>query len=84
MVHNAFRDLHMTVEAMIAEGDKVIVQSMIRGLHQGDYLGVPATSREVAIAATDIFRIADGKLAEHWGIQDNVGWRSQLGVLPPS
>ncbi|HET7093444.1 MAG TPA: ester cyclase, partial [Thermomicrobiales bacterium] len=57
--------------------------SMWRGSHQGDFFGIPATGREFAMTAIDILRIANGKVAEHWGNEDDLGMLSQLGVITP-
>jgi steroid delta-isomerase-like uncharacterized protein len=79
---SAFPDLQITIEDMIAEGDKVVVRSAMSGTHQGEFMGIPATGNKVAFGVIDIVRVADGKVAEHWGQTDAMGMMQQLGVIP--
>ncbi len=72
----------VTVDEMIAEGDRVMVRWTSRGTHQGEYFGVPPTNKQVAYSGINIFRIADGKIAEIWDIYDRLWLWQQLGVLP--
>jgi predicted ester cyclase len=60
----AWGDWRMTVDEMIAEGDQVAVCWTFHGAHQGEYFGVPATGRPVTYSGLNIFRIADGRIAE--------------------
>lgn len=74
----AFPDLKATVEAMIAEGDKVVAYKTLRGTHRGEWLGIPASGRAVEFRIVSIYRIRDGKLSEFWGVQDEATLRRQL------
>lgn len=77
----AFPDLHVTVEDLIAEGDRVAARVTVRGTHQGTLLGrLPATGKAATWPGIDIFRIADGKIAERWNCRDLVSLLEQLGV----
>lgn len=78
----AFPDLHITIEELLAEGDTVMARHTIRGRHQGELMGIPPTNRTMTIAAMEIYRIADGKLAEQWVVLDALGMMQQLGVIP--
>ena len=80
--HAAFLDVKWTVESAIAEGDRVAVQLVYRATHTGDFFGIPATDKAVEVRGTHILRIADGKIAEHWGNDDDLGLMRQLGVVP--
>jgi steroid delta-isomerase-like uncharacterized protein len=82
MFRAAFPDLQITIEEMIAEGDKVAVRAVGRGTHQGELMGIPPTGRSVTVALMDINRIADGQLVERWGETDMLGMLQQLGVIP--
>jgi steroid delta-isomerase-like uncharacterized protein len=72
-------DYHVT--KIVAEGDTVWAYGTYSGTQQGDWLGIPATHQSYRIAAVDIFRIQDGKLAEHWDVIDIYGLFKQLGVI---
>ena len=82
-VRAAFPDGRMTVEDMIAEGDKVVTRYTSRGTHKGDFMGIPATGKEIVVTGIVISRIAKGKIAEDWEEFDGVGLFQQLGVIPP-
>jgi len=79
-----FSDWRMTVEDMIAEGDKVAVRFTLRFKHTGDFQGIPATGKQVTLSGIEILHIKSGKLAEHWEQFDMLGLMQQLGAVPPS
>jgi predicted ester cyclase len=78
----AFPDLHVTVEDLIAEGDKVTSRLTYRGTHQGELLGIPPTGKPVTVTGIEINRFAGGKSVEHWLEYDALGMMQQLGVIP--
>ena len=69
------------VDKLVAEGDTVWAYGTYSGTQTGDWLGIPATHKDYSIQAVDIFRIEDGKLAEHWDVLDTYGLFKQLGVI---
>jgi steroid delta-isomerase-like uncharacterized protein len=79
----AFPDGHITLQDMIAEGDKVVNRMIGEGTHQGEFMGMPPTGKRVTWSFIDIWRIADGKIVEHWVEADMMSLMQQLGVLPP-
>jgi steroid delta-isomerase-like uncharacterized protein len=81
-LHRAFPDLHVTIEDLIEEGDKVVARNTVTGTHQGDYMGVPPTGKTVTYNEIFIARFADGRIAETWGIVDVVSQMRQLGLIP--
>jgi steroid delta-isomerase-like uncharacterized protein len=82
-MHNAFSGFHINVEDVIAEGDKVVVRGTIQGTHTGDFLGIPASNKQVNVPVIDIIRVRDGKAIEHWGVTDMGALMAQMGVAPP-
>jgi len=78
----AFPDFQLTVEDMIAEGDKVASRLTLRATHRGEFQGVPATGKQVTQTGIDIVRIAGGKVVERWSEFDNLGLLQQLGAVP--
>jgi len=82
MFRTAFPDLQVTIEDLIAEGDKVVARETWRGTHRGEFMEIPSTGKRVEFAAVDIVRIANGKMVEHWGQMDSLGMLQQLGVIP--
>jgi len=79
----AFPDLHITTDMLVAEGDKVTKVWTSNCTHQGEFLGIPATGKRIVVKGLEVFRIADGKIAEVWVSMDNLGMMQQLGVIPP-
>jgi len=78
----AFPDLHVAVEDVIAEGEKVVVRNTVTGTHQGEYRGLPPTGRSVAYNEIFVVRFADGRIAEIWGVVDVLSQLKQLGIEP--
>ncbi|WP_221765623.1 ester cyclase [Methyloradius palustris] len=77
----AVPDWNYTLTKIVAEGDTVWAYGTYSGTQKGDWLGIPATNKSYSITAVDIFRIQDGKLAEHWDVIDVYGLFKQLGVI---
>jgi steroid delta-isomerase-like uncharacterized protein len=77
----AFPDLHVAIEDVIAQGDKVVYRNTVTGTHQGEYRGLPATGRSVTYDEIFIVRFADGRIAEIWGVVDVFAQLKQLGVI---
>ena len=73
---------HMTVDELIAENDRVMVRWTFYGTQQGEYSGLPPTNKQISYSGINIFRIAEGKIAEIWDISDRLWLWQQLGVLP--
>ena len=73
---------HITIDEMIAEGDRGVVRWTSQGTQQGEFRGLPPTGKQVTNSGINIFRIADGKIVEVWDIFDRLWMWQQLGVLP--
>ncbi len=78
----AFPDLHVTVEDLIAEGDKIVGRVTLTGTHQGELMGIPATGKKVSFSEILIGRISNGKVVEEWEVTDTMSMMQQLGVIP--
>jgi steroid delta-isomerase-like uncharacterized protein len=78
----AFPDSHFTVEDLIAEGDKVVWRLTTRGTHQGEFMGMPPTGKQISWTGIEISRIEAGKFVEGWDSLDNLGLLQQLGAIP--
>ena len=73
-----FPDLHIAIDEMIAEGDKVFVPTTMTGTHDGEIKGIPATGRHVAVESAEVYTIAHGKFAGYWCQADVAGMLRQL------
>ena len=83
----AFPDMQVTIEDLFAEGDRIAYRLTIRGTHQGVFQGIPPTGKAVTVAAVEIVRMENGKMAEHWGGPDTLSLLQQLGAavsVPPA
>jgi len=82
--HQAFPDVVVTAEKVMAEGDLVTVYWIARGTNTGTGNGLPATGKKAELAGITIWRIVDGKIKEEWSAFDQLSMMQQLGLLPAS
>ena len=71
-------DLRVSIETSLASGDKAAASFVYEGAHGGVYYGVAPTGRPMRFTSCDIFRVRDGRIAEHWGMGDIAGVLAQL------
>ncbi len=77
----AFPDIHLTIEDLIAEGDRVAFRMTLRGTHQGTFQGIAPTDKQVIVFAFDVVHIENGRFSEHWGGPDLLTLLQQLGAV---
>jgi hypothetical protein len=82
MLFRVYPDIQLTVEDVIAEGDKVVARNTVTGTHQGEFMGVGPTGKSVTYNEIFIFRFANGRVVETWGVVDVLSQMKQLGVIP--
>jgi len=75
-------DSQVTVQHVVGEGDLVATHWTVTGTHQAEFLGVPATGRQVAVEGMNVYRLADGRITDVWTQFDGLGLMDQLGALP--
>jgi steroid delta-isomerase-like uncharacterized protein len=75
-------DATMSIDDMIAEGDRVAVRLTSHARQVGPFMGMPPSGKDYTIGEIHIFRIQDGKVAEHWHQADFLGMLRQLGAMP--
>jgi predicted ester cyclase len=71
-------DLRVSIQASLADADKVAASFLYEGTHQRPLYGVAPTGKLLSFTSCDIFRLSDGKIAEHWGMGDIAGVLAQL------
>jgi steroid delta-isomerase-like uncharacterized protein len=82
---NAFPDLKIAVEQMVADDDKVAIAYTITGTQEGPFQGIPATGRKIKARGVQISKFnSDGKIVERWGSSDEAGILQQIGATRPS
>ncbi len=80
--HQAFSDITIVPEKLIAEEDLVTIYWIARGTNTGAGNGLPATGKKAELAGITIWRIVDGKIKEEWSAFDQLSMMQQLGLLP--
>ena len=81
LYHTAFPDFHYTIEQEIAEGDMVVIRGTYQMTHQGEFFGIAPSGKWATTTGMHLFRLADGKIVEHWCNNDDLGVMRQLGVV---
>ena len=76
----AFPDLKVEVESMVADEEQVAIAYTVTGTHQGSFHGVAATGKKIKARGVQIARFEDGRIAERWGSSDELGILKQLGA----
>lgn len=83
-LHAGFPDLKMTVEDIVADGDKVWAYSTTSGTMKGMFMSMKPTGKAMTnVQGFDLVRFENGKMVEHWGVSDNTAMAQQLGWVPP-
>ena len=83
MYRAAFPNLLMEPQDVLVSGDKVTIRTRATGTQQGEFMGMPASGKDVDVQLIDIIRFDDnGLAAEHWGVVDMVTMLQQLGAIP--
>ncbi len=80
-VNDTFGDRTLVVEDLIASGDRVVARVWFGATHVGELNGIEPTGRRFEVDHVHIWRVAEGRLAEHWMLRDDLGTMRQLGVL---
>ena len=80
-IRTAFPGVQFTADDVVAEGDRVAARFTMRGKQTGDFMGIPATNKDIVVTGIDIVRFVDGKAAEHWHEWSGLELMQQLGVM---
>jgi steroid delta-isomerase-like uncharacterized protein len=80
-LRRAFDDLSYEILDAFADGDRVAIRLTTRGTHTGEFMGKPATGRKFEFEAIHIYRIDNGRVAEHWAKRDDVALARQIGLF---
>lgn len=80
-LHSALDDMEYEICDAFGAGDRVAVRTVMHATQAREFMGRPATGRRFAMKQVHIFRVADGKVAEHWACRDDVGMMRQLGFI---
>jgi steroid delta-isomerase-like uncharacterized protein len=82
MFLGAFPDVSYEIEDVIVQGDRLAARILWRGTQTGEFMGSPPSGKVFTVQGIDWLRMEDGKFAEHWGLNDDLGMLQQLGLIP--
>jgi steroid delta-isomerase-like uncharacterized protein len=80
---NAFPDMRIEIEQILATGDHVVVRYRSIGTHKGEFRGIAPTNRKVNINGCNVHEVRNGLCIRTFGYFDRLAMREQLGAVPP-
>ena len=83
-MRSAFPDIDFSIKEQVCEGDKVVSRFEWTGTHKAEFMGVPATGRQVRVWGVVIDRLEAGRIKDTRILMDALGLMMQLGALPAS
>ena len=78
----SFSDTSITIEDMVAEGDRVAFRGVVRTTHSAEFMSIPASGKQIAVPVFGIAQIVEGKIAKWWNSPDRLSWMQQIGAIP--
>ena len=80
-IRDAFPDIHLTLDDIVAEGDKVAIRNTVSGTHKGPVVGIAATGKGATWTGMSFYRLVAGKITEDWALGDYLGILQQIGAV---
>jgi predicted ester cyclase len=77
-----FSESSITIEDMVAEGDRVAFRGVVQSVHSAEFMGIPASGKQIAVPVIGIAQLTDGKVVEWWNSPDRLSWMQQIGAIP--
>ena len=82
MLFGAFPNSQLTVDEAIVDGDRMALRFTQRGVHAGDFMGIPPTGASFSMAGHTVLHFRDGRVVERWSTADMLSLLVQLGAMP--
>jgi len=82
IMRDAFPNIRLTIEDLIAENDKVVERVTAIGTNRGKFMGIAPTGKQIIVPVITINRFIGGKIVERWSVSDQLTMLQQLGVIP--
>jgi steroid delta-isomerase-like uncharacterized protein len=82
-VHQAFDGPQLIFHEVFSNGDRLVIRFTMAGTHRGEFMGIPATGREIALDGITVLHFRDGRCVERWSNADMLGLLVQLGAIEP-
>jgi predicted ester cyclase len=80
-IHSGLDDVSYEVRDAFASGDRVTIRATMRGTFAREWMGKSPTGRSFEVEHIHVYRLEDGRVAEHWGARDDLGMMRQIGML---
>ena len=84
MMRSGFPDVQWTLEETVSEGDTVAARFTMRGTHDGEFFGIPATGNKISVQAMNFYYLTDGQIVGERAQPDLLGVMQQIGAVPSS
>jgi predicted ester cyclase len=81
-MRDAFPDIRLTIEDLIAENDKVVERVTATGTNKGEFMGTTPTGKQITVPVITINRFVGNKIVERWSLYDQLAMMQQLGMIP--
>ncbi len=78
----SFSDSGITIEDMVAEGNRVAFRGKVHAIHTATFMGIPASGKQIVVPVIGFAQLAEGKIAKWWNSPDRLSWMQQIGALP--
>lgn len=82
MYVGGFPDLRISIDELVAEGDRVVGVFTFTGTHDGELFGMPATGKRISVRQIAMYRIDDNQVVEEWEVSDQLALMQQIGAIP--
>lgn len=79
-LRGAFPDLKLAPVTVVCDDEHVAMAYTITGTHEGEFMGIAATGKQISARGCEIVRFRDAKVIERWGSSDEIGIMTQLGL----
>jgi steroid delta-isomerase-like uncharacterized protein len=77
-----FSGSRITIEDMVAESDRVAFRGVVRATHAAEFMGIPASGKQIVVPVIGFAQLSAGKIVEWWNSPDRLSWMQQIGALP--
>lgn len=78
----SFSNTSITIDDMLAEGDKVAFRGVVRATHTAEFMGIPASGKQIVVPVIGIAKLEKDKIVEWWNFPDRLSWMQQIGAIP--
>ena len=82
MYFAGFSNSRITIEDMVAEGDRVAFRGVVRAIHSAEFMGIPGSGKQIVVPVIGFAQLTEGKINEWWNSPDRLSWMQQIGALP--